>query len=302
MAKSSNSSKNIESIRKNVETVKKNIDNIKKNSESDKKSGTENYPSLTLKSERDIAMDFAQKLYQKFDKLIKSVILFGSSVKHQTITGSDIDIIIIVDDASIRFDDKLILWYREELAMIIQENPYKKDLHINTVKLTTWWQDLSKGDPTIINILRYGDALIDFGGFFNPLKILLEDGKIQSTPEAIYTCLNRVPFHISRSKLSQVGAIEGCYWSMVDSSQALLMTIKVLPPSPEHIATMLKENFVDKKLMKLKHVQDFKELHDLHKRISHGEIRELKGDIIDIWQKKSEEYFEVVVDLIKEII
>ena len=68
------------------------------------------------------------------------------------------------------------------------------------------------------------------GGFFSPLKALLEQGKIKPTPEAIYTCLNRVPDHIALSKQAEISAIEGSYWAMVDTAQALLMSIKILPP------------------------------------------------------------------------
>jgi predicted nucleotidyltransferase/uncharacterized protein (UPF0332 family) len=269
---------------------------------SSQKKDIKEIPTLKLKSERDIAMDFAQKVYQKFDKLIKSVALFGSAAKKEEVPGSDIDIIIIVDDASVKFDERLIVWYREELGKIIRENPYKKDLHINTVKLTTWWSDLANGDPTLINILRYGDVLIDFGGFFTPLKIILDQGKIKPTPESIYTALNRVPFHIMRSKQSEISAIEGCYWAMVDSAQALLMAIKILPPSPEHVAILLREHFVDKKLMKIDYVRGFVDLYELHKRIMHGEIKDLEGKIIDSWQLKAEEFFNVCMKLIKEII
>ena len=53
-------------------------------------------PTLKLKTERDIAMDFAQKVYQKFDKLIKAVVLFGSVNKHTNVVGSDIDLIVVV--------------------------------------------------------------------------------------------------------------------------------------------------------------------------------------------------------------
>jgi len=260
------------------------------------------FPTIKLKTERDIAMDFAEKAYTKFNKLIKSVILFGSAVKHTNTTGSDIDIILLVDDVSIKFDDKLVLWYREELGKLIQKNPYKKDLHINTVKLTTWWHDLTRGDPTVINILRYGESIIDFGGFFNPLKILLQQGKIKPSPESIYTVLNRIPGHILRSRIAELSAIEGCYWAFVESAQALLMSVKVLPPSPEHIPILLKENFVDKKLMKMKCVTDFRDLYDLHKKIIHEEIRDLDGKIIDGWQEKSEDFFKSVLKLIDEIV
>ncbi len=261
-----------------------------------------NFPSLKLKTEKDIAMDFAEKAYKKFDKLIKSIILFGSTIKQTNTSNSDIDIILIVDDASINFDDKLVSWYREELGKLIQKNPYKKDLHINTIKLTTWWQDLSRGDPVVINMLRYGESVIDFGGFFNPLKILLQQGKIKPTPESIYTVLNRIPGHILRSRLSELSAIEGCYWAFVESAQALLMSVKVLPPSPEHISILLKEHFVDKKLIKMKCVTDFRDLYELHKKITHGEIRNLDGKIIDGWQEKSEDFFKSTLKLIDEII
>ncbi|MDD5192389.1 MAG: nucleotidyltransferase domain-containing protein [Candidatus Nanoarchaeia archaeon] len=277
--------------------VKKIIKNSKKSKPSKLK-----YQPVNLKTEKDIAMDFATKVYQRFDKMVKSIILFGSTIKQTRTAGSDIDIIIILDDAMIKFDEQLTVWYREELRKIIEANPYKKDLHVNTVRLTTWWQDLIRGDPTIINMIRYGEAIIDFGGFFNPLKILLDQGKIKPSSEAIYTCLNRVPTHIVRSKLSEISSIEGCYWAFVDSAQALLMTIKVLPPSPEHIPVLLKENFVDKKLLKMQYVIWYRDLYDLHRRIMHGETRDLPGNLIDEWQKRSQEFLNVVLKLIEEII
>ncbi len=274
----------------------------KTTSEKKPKISSQKFPSLKLKTERDIAMDFAEKAYERFDKLIKSIILFGSQTKSTNVAGSDIDIILVIDDATTRFDETLIAWYREELGKLIQSNPYKKDLHINTVKLTTWWIDLTRGDPTVINIIRYGEPLIDFGGFFKPLKILLQEGRIKTTPEATFTCLNRVPGHIARSRLAEISAIEGCYWAMVDSAQALLMSVKVLPPSPEHIALLLKQHFVDRKLLRMKYVTDFKELYDLHKRIVHGNIRNLDGKIIDGWQERAEEFFKIVLSIIDNII
>ncbi len=261
-----------------------------------------NIPTLKLKSEREIAMDFSAKLYQKFDRLIKATVLFGSMARHNDVTGSDIDIIIIVDDASVRFDEELILWYREQLGKIIEENPYKRDLHINTMKLTTWWNDLMKGDPTVINILRYGETLVDNGGFFNPLKILLQEGKIKVTPEAIYTILNRIPNHIIRSKLAEMSSIEGSFWAITESAQALLMTIKILPPSPEHIYQLLKVNFVDKGLLKNKYASDVQDIYELHRKVVHGEIKDIEGKIVDDWQNRAEEFFKVTMDLIDKMV
>ena len=260
------------------------------------------FQSLELKTSRDIAMDFALKVYKKFDTLIKSIILFGSTVKKGIAIGSDIDVILIVDDATIRFDEKFIIWYREELGRIVQSNPYRKDLHVNTVKLTTWWEDLQRGDPTVINIIRYGEALIDVGGFFSPLKMLLHDGRINPTPESIFALLNRVPSHILRSRVSEMSSIEGCYWAFIESSQALLMALKVLPPSPEHIPDLLYEHYVSKGLLKKKDVNDIIEITKLHKQIVHGAMKNIDGRIIDDYQEKSEEFFKKTIEILNEIL
>jgi len=259
-------------------------------------------PTLKLKDEKEIAMDFATKVYEKFNKLVKSVILFGSQIKGTPQKASDIDIMVLIDDASILWDEELIAWYREELAKLIQANPYQREIHINSTKLTTWWNDLSRGDPVILNIIRYGIPLIDFGGFFEPLKILLQQGKIKPTPEAIYTCLQRTPFHIGRSKAAEMNAIEGLYWAMVDSAHAALMAAKQMPPSPENVPQMLKEIFVDTGNLKKEHVEAFEQLMSLHKGIVHKEISDLKGADIDGWQARTEKFVQEMTRLVNEVL
>lgn len=262
----------------------------------------EKYPTLKLINEKEIAEDFGTKVYKKFDKMVKSIILFGSQAKNTAVSGSDIDIIIIVDDASISWDQELTAWYREELGKIIQSNPYKKELHINSIKLSTWWQDLINGDPVVVNILRFGEAIIDFGGFYTPLKVLLQQGKIRSTPEAIYTALQRTPDHLARSRGAELSAIEGLYWAMVDSAQAALMADKKTPPSPEHISIMLKESFVDSGKLKMKYIIMFRDLYILHRKIVHGEIMNIKGQEIDDWHARSEDFVREMTHLINEIV
>ena len=61
-----------------------------------KKIDKRKFPSLRLKTDRDIAEDFSTKVYKKFKKIVKSVILFGSQVKGHVTKNSDIDIIIVI--------------------------------------------------------------------------------------------------------------------------------------------------------------------------------------------------------------
>jgi len=254
------------------------------------------------KNEKDLAMDFAMQVQKKFDRMVKASILFGSQAKNESTENSDIDIVLVIDDAAINWDLELISWYREELSKIIASNTYGSDLHINTVKLTTFWNDLMHGDPVVINILRYGEALIDYGGFFNPLKALLQQGKISSTVEAVYSSLQRAPSHLSRSKVSQMSAIEGVYWCMIDAAQATLMTAGKMPPSPEHVPAMIKETFVDSKLLPATYVQAIRDLYLLHKGILHGEITHVKGSEIDRWQDVAERFLVDATKLIDGMI
>jgi len=253
-------------------------------------------------SSKEIAMDFAVKAHQKFDRMVKASILFGSQAKGSETSSSDIDIILVIDDAVINWDMELIAWYREELGKLIAAQNYGTEFHINTIKLTTWWQDLVHGDPVILNILRYGEALIDSGGFFNPVKALLLQGKINSTPEAVYAALQRVPGHLARSQASELGAIEGVYGAMIDSAQAALITAGQLPPSPEHIPMMLKTTFVDKGLLKIDYVRDVRDLYTLHKAIVHGEIHNVKGTEVDKWQASAEKFLSEITSLINHLL
>jgi len=275
---------------------------VKKKDEKSDKEKTKNYDTLKITSERDIALDFASKVYKEFDKIIKSVVLFGSSAKKISTPDSDIDIIIIIDDVSIRWDQELIAWYREELGGLIRGNPYKKSLHINTVKLSAWWGDLTRGDPVIVNILRYGEPLIDFGGFFTPLKVLLQEGKIRSTPESIYTLLQRAPVHMARARAGLLSVVDGLYWACVDSAHAALIAAKIMPPSPEHISEILKEEFVDKKMLKQKYADYYLQIHQIAKEIIHGKKIEIKGRDVDELTAITDEFVGEMARIVDELV
>ncbi|MCJ7757484.1 MAG: hypothetical protein MUP24_05005, partial [Gillisia sp.] len=84
--------------------------------------------------------------------------------------GSDIDILIIIDDVRAELTAEFVEAYR----VIVEKIAFKisKKLHITTLKLTNFWDYTRAGDPIVINMLRDGIPLMDYG-FFEPLQILL---------------------------------------------------------------------------------------------------------------------------------
>jgi predicted nucleotidyltransferase/uncharacterized protein (UPF0332 family) len=297
-SKKKSSVKRESKVKKSLSSAKKS-GMIKKKSVKIKEAG---YSEHKLKTEKSIAMDFAEAVHKKFGNMIKATVLFGSQSKNTAGPSSDIDIIVIVDDAVINWDMEMTAWYREELYKIVRKQKHHKELHINTIRLTTWWEDLLHGDPVVINILRYGEALMDIGSFFNPIKALLIKGKIKSTPEAVHAALQRAPGHIIRSRLSEMSAIEGTYWAMVDSAQAALMTAGKVPPSPEHIPELLKETFVDQGMLKIGYVKGMRDLYTLHKSITRGQVNDIKGAEIDEWQELSEKFLTEMVRIVDTLL
>ncbi|MAG50132.1 hypothetical protein CL621_00655 [archaeon] len=248
-----------------------------------------------LQKDYDIAYDFALKVYKKFNKLIKSIALFGSVPKQTAKKQSDIDIIVIIDNCSVDWDQELIAWYREELGKIVARQKYPKEIHINTVTLGAFLQEVMSGDPVATNVLRYGQVLIDFGGFFEPLKVLLARGKIKPTAESVYTSLRRAPVHLSRSRFNVLSAIEGLYWAMVDSAHAALMAAGKTPPSPEHVPDML----IKTRGIRLgrKYINWYVTMYDLSKSVTHGNITRIAGKKIDYYDKIANMFVDKMTDI-----
>ena len=238
----------------------------------------------------EIAYDFATKCYKKFRDVIKAIALFGSVAKGEANIKSDIDLIIVIDDCTVNWDDELISWYREELGKLLASQKYSKEIHINTVTLTAFWEEVRVGEPLMINILRYGEPLIDLGGFFDPLKILLAKGKIRPTPEAIFTTMQRTGNHLGRANTNILNSVEGFYWAMVDASHAALMAYHVVPPSPEQITELLKITFIERKILDKEYLKWFEEVRAKAKSILRGDLKRINGKELEELQRKSENY------------
>jgi len=246
------------------------------------------------------AEDFASKLWKHFEKqnFIKAVVLFGSVAKRIPAEKSDIDIIILVDDASVRWDRQTMAWYQEEVKKLVSGLHYGERLHLTTATLSTFWQNVIIGEPAAINILRFGIPIIDTG-FVRPLKYLLAMGKIRPTAEAIYNCANRVPWHIFRGRVRILNSIGDFYWAMVDAAHAVLMQAGHTPPSPEYVGDLLTKAYVKKKKLDPKYVKWYEEMYKLAHKVKNGEITHLSGETFDRWYKRTLEFAKKMSKLLE---
>ncbi len=245
----------------------------------------------------DIAYRFANNLYKEMGGLIKAVVIFGSSARKSTTVKIDIDLLVVLDDLTIGLSPEVLEAYR----VIVNKTIVKVStrLHITTLRFTAFWEYMRNGDPVGINILRDGVALID-SGFFEPLQMLLKKGKIRPTSESIWTYYIRAPNTLHNSKWHLLQATLDLYWAVIDAAHAALMRHGEIPPTPEHVADLLEEKLVKKRLLEHRYVTIMRHFYKTMKMIVHREIKEIKGEEYDKYFKAAEDFVNRMREFVEE--
>lgn len=226
--------------------------------------------------------DFTVKVVKDFGTFIKSVVVFGSFVRGEIKQESDLDILIIVDDASVPLTPKVMALYQEELVKLLhqEEDEEKKKgvpikIHANTSTITQFWDGVRRGDPLTIQILREGVMLFDVG-FFSPFKMLLREGKIRPTQEAIDASISRALFHQNQYHRFLLSGANALYWQAVEAAHAALMKANSIPASPRTIPREMRENLLAKGVVTEEDIRTYEDAFNLMKEITHENVSEVE--------------------------
>lgn len=241
------------------------------------------YPTEDVK----IAQKFTQLLKNELGDFLLGVILFGSAVRRETTIQSDIDILIVGDDTTFQMTEELIEGYRLIVEKAIGLVSTK--LHVTSMTFTSFWEYAKAGDPVVVNILRDGVALMD-SGFFDPLQRLLKMGRIRPSEESVWRYFGRAPMTLLNSRWHVLQATLDLYWAVIDAAHAALMRQDVVPPTPEHVAEHLEKTFVRRHLLEKKYVDLMQQFYHLSKKITHREIKEIKGEEYEKYYQQADEF------------
>ena len=241
------------------------------------------YPTEDLK----VAQHFAQELKNELGDFLMGVVMFGSSARKESTTHSDIDVLVVGDDATYQMTEELVEGYRIIVESLIAKVSTK--LHITSMTFTSFWEYAKAGDPVVVNILRDGVALMD-SGFFDPLQRLLKLGKIRPSEESIWRYYSRSPMTLLNSRWHVLQATLDLYWAVIDAAHAALMRKGEIPPTPEHVADILERVYVSKGFLEKKYVETMRRFYTLSKAITHREIREIKGEEYERNYREAEEF------------
>lgn len=244
-----------------------------------------------------IIYDFTTKIFKEFGTFIKTVALYGSFIRNQIESDSDVDVLILIDDASVQLTPKLMDYYEKELANILKQEGSPLKIHANTLTLSEFWEGVRMGDPIIINIIRDGVPVADTG-FFSPVKLLLEKGKIRPSEEAVDFSMSRAYLHLINYRRLLLDAANELYWTVTDAGHALLMREGIVPPTPRDIPTMMTEKLVKKGKVSDKDVKLVETLYNMMKEITHGKLERITGNQLDSIDGQVEDYLEKMKNLL----
>lgn len=246
--------------------------------------------SLYLQEDIALARDFAKLLYKEFGRFLSAIVLFGSATKENPSPKRDLDILIILDDIRIRFTEELVETYRILTERAIA-NVDPKRLHVQSMRLTAFWEYVRAGDPVAVNILRSGVALVDTG-FFDPLQTLLDQGRIRPSQESVWTYFTLAPASLHRADQHLLTAMVDLYWSAVDAAHAALMCIGEIPPSPDHVADLLEEKLYAERHIRQRTAKTMRHLYTIFKKITHRDIKSVSGKDYDYYRKEAQAFVD----------
>ncbi|MFC1728040.1 nucleotidyltransferase domain-containing protein [Nanoarchaeota archaeon] len=260
------------------------------------KSREKPYSPKYPKPDLDLAIKFAKESFKEFGKFVKAIVLFGSYARKAKKTG-DIDVLVIIDDTTVIVSHEVIDAYRIITEKLVQKISTK--LHVTTLRLTSFWEYVRASDPIAINILRDGIALLDTG-FFEPFQVLLKQGRIRPTPEAVWSYFVKAPTTLHNSKWHIMQATLDLYWATIDAAHAVLMKVGEVPPTPEHVSDLLEEKLVVPGLLEKKYVLIMRNFYNLAKMITHKEITQIEGSEYSKYLKEAEDFVERMKEFVEE--
>ncbi len=237
--------------------------------------------------------NFSKKLILEMKSLVKSIVLFGSNTHDTLNRESDIDIMIVLDNVSVYVSDEL----REAYRIITNNltNNASNKFHIMTINFSDFWDMSRKGDPVLINILRYGLPIYDTN-LVEPMQYLLQSGKIKPSRETVINYMSRSTMLLEDTKKHLNDAIIDLYYSVVDIVHSTLILEKIMPPSPKEMPQIFKDTFKGKDIGK--YYKTIEELYNVAKQIEHKNNKKLTGKYYDELEAKTE---DLVLNLRKHI-
>lgn len=243
---------------------------------------------------------FTKQVIEKYGKFVKAVVMMGSTAREEFKPKSDIDMFVILDDTAMKLTPEMQDKIDAELEKMAEK--ISPNLSVQpTYSLTGFWDFVRVANPIIYNFIKEGVAVYDIG-FFEPIKNLLNMGRIPATREAIENYMEGAPKKLMRAKTVKLLMLaEDAYYAMLNTAQAVLMFMGLPPPVPNKAYEEVKLNLVEPGILEPEYAEWLKEIIEIRKKIEHKEIMDVEGKFVDEWLEKAEKFVDKMFSLLNAL-
>ncbi len=244
--------------------------------------------------------EFSKKALEKYGKQIKTIVMMGSVAREEFKPTSDIDIFVVIDDTNSKITPELHDKIDEDLEKIAEK--ISKNISMQpSYTLTEFWDYARVAHPIIYNFIKEGVSVYDTG-FFEPVKRLLEMGRMPATREAIESYMEGAPKKIMRAKTVKLLMLaEDAYYAMLNTAQAVLMFMGLAPPVPSKAYDDVKKFLVEPGILPNEYAEWLREIIEIRKKIEHKELMDVSGAFVDEWLDKADKFVEKMFSLLNAL-
>lgn len=244
---------------------------------------------LFLRAKTKAAERFAAAARQKLGNMVKGVAVIGSIARGDFTPGSDIDVLVVIDDTRRDVPDELKEKMLAMLNSIGKEIDKKMQVQIHT--LTELFQFATGGDNIIYNFLRHMKIVYD-GGVLKPMRKLLKSGEIKPTKESVMRSMDGAGFYMKKVDQYVEWIVERYYRAITWASNAFIMSMDRPPAAVPEIPLVLK-GYADQGVLPQEVPAIAAEVIQLHKAVEHGEVEPTTEQIHEL-KPKVDSFLEVL--------
>ena len=175
-------------------------------------------------------------------------------------------------------------------------------LKINTgfYVLSTYFEDVMRGNVSIFSEIKHSEALYDPTGFFKPLQSLVAEGRVLGTKEALLRFIYSVKRRLGVAEEMKVEALENLYAAVVNAGQAPLIAANQPIPVQKELAKSLRKHFMAKGMLSNEHIRQCEDVINAFKDFEHRKTSEISGRELDILIRKARLFVERMENLAAE--
>jgi predicted nucleotidyltransferase len=175
---------------------------------------------------------------QKLGNMLKGVGIIGSLARGDFVPGSDIDILVVIDDTKRDVPQEL----KEKLLAMLNKmgRDIDKKMQVQIHTLTEMFQFAKEGDNIIYNFLRHMKIVYD-GGMLTPMRRLLKAGEIKPSKEAMMRSMEGAEHYMKKVEQYTEWILERYYRGVTWSANAYIMSLGENPVSVPEIPIVLQQ-------------------------------------------------------------